>query len=86
MIESSATAKARVRRVGVLGDTKAGGNKALFLRTSKDISLFLSDETEDFGLARKALKSESEDCRKFETHQENDRKYDHSCDATGGKL
>ncbi len=35
-------------RVGVLGDIKAGGKKALFLRTyTKDVSLFLTDETED---------------------------------------
>jgi thioredoxin reductase (NADPH) len=35
-------------RVGVLGDIKAGGKKALFLRTySKNVSLFLTDETED---------------------------------------
>ena len=34
------------RRVGVLGDIKAGGKKALFLRTyTKDVSLFLTDET-----------------------------------------
>jgi thioredoxin reductase (NADPH) len=34
------------RRVGVLGDIKAGGKKALFLRTyTKKISLFLTDET-----------------------------------------
>ena len=33
------------RRVGVLGDIKAGGKKALFLRTyTKDVSLFLTDE------------------------------------------
>jgi thioredoxin reductase (NADPH) len=36
------------RRVGVLGDIKAGGKKALFLRTyTKDVLLFLTDETED---------------------------------------
>ena len=34
------------RRVGVLGDIKAGGKKALFLRTyTKDVSLFLTDAT-----------------------------------------
>jgi thioredoxin reductase (NADPH) len=34
------------RRVGVLGNVKAGGKKALFLRTyTKDVSLFLNDET-----------------------------------------
>ena len=34
------------RRVGVLGDIKAGGKKALFLCTyTKDVSLFLTDET-----------------------------------------
>jgi thioredoxin reductase (NADPH) len=33
------------RRVGVLGDSKAGGKKALFLRTySKDVSLILSKQ------------------------------------------
>jgi thioredoxin reductase (NADPH) len=33
------------RRVGVLGDIKAGGKKALFLRTyTKDVSLFLTGE------------------------------------------
>jgi thioredoxin reductase (NADPH) len=32
--------------VGVLGDIKAGGKKALFLRSyTKDVSLFLTDET-----------------------------------------
>jgi thioredoxin reductase (NADPH) len=32
----------------VVGDIKAGGKKALFLRTyTKDVSLFLTDETED---------------------------------------
>jgi thioredoxin reductase (NADPH) len=36
------------RRVGVLGNIKAGGKKALFLRTyTKDVSLFLTDESED---------------------------------------
>jgi thioredoxin reductase (NADPH) len=36
------------RRVGVLGDIKAGGKKALFLRTyTKDVLLFLTDETEN---------------------------------------
>jgi thioredoxin reductase (NADPH) len=36
------------RRVGVLGDIKAGGKKALFLRTySKEVLLFLTDGTED---------------------------------------
>ena len=36
------------RRVGVLGDIKAGGKKAQFLRTyTKDVSLFLTDETTD---------------------------------------
>jgi thioredoxin reductase (NADPH) len=43
-------------RVGVLGDIKAGGQKALFLRTySKDVSLFLTDAaTVDTG-SRKEL-------------------------------
>jgi thioredoxin reductase (NADPH) len=60
-------------RVGVVGDIKAGGKKALFLRTyTKDVSLFLTDDTED-GLARKACKSECEDCRKLETSQAKDR-------------
>jgi thioredoxin reductase (NADPH) len=46
------------RRIGVLGDTKAGGKKALFLRTySKDISLFLSDETEDVDWQEKLEKA-----------------------------
>jgi thioredoxin reductase (NADPH) len=36
------------RRVGVLGDIKAGGKKALFLRTyTKEVLLFLTDGTED---------------------------------------
>jgi len=36
------------RRVGVLGDLKAGGKKALFLRTyTKDVFLFLTDESEN---------------------------------------
>src|SRR3954471_4379155 len=38
------------RRVGVLGDIKAGGKKALFLRTySKNVSLFLTDQTTEDG-------------------------------------
>jgi thioredoxin reductase (NADPH) len=36
------------RRVGVLGDFKNGGKKALFLRTyTKDVLLFLTETTED---------------------------------------
>jgi len=43
------------RRVGVLGNIKAGGKKALFLRTyTKDVSLFLTAEmTEDMALRKK---------------------------------
>jgi thioredoxin reductase (NADPH) len=43
------------RRVGVLGDLETGSKKALFLRTySKDVSLFLTDETTvDAGFRRK---------------------------------
>ncbi len=46
------------RRVGVLGDIKAGGKKALFLHTyTKDISLFLADETEDVDWHEKLTKA-----------------------------
>ena len=46
------------RRVGVLGDIKAGGKKALFLRTyTKDVSLFLTDETEDVDWQEKLAKA-----------------------------
>src|ERR1700704_1277120 len=46
------------RRVGVLGDIKAGGKKALFLRTyTKDVSLFLTDETEDVDWQKKLAKA-----------------------------
>jgi thioredoxin reductase (NADPH) len=46
------------RRVGVMGDIKAGGKKALFLRTyTKDVSLFLTDETEDVELQEKLTKA-----------------------------
>jgi thioredoxin reductase (NADPH) len=44
------------RRVGVLGDISAGGKKALFLRTySKDVFLFLSDQTTVDARCRKEL-------------------------------
>jgi thioredoxin reductase (NADPH) len=48
------------RRVGVLGDIKAGGKKALFLRTyTKDVSLFLTDETnEDAGSREKLIQAD----------------------------
>jgi thioredoxin reductase (NADPH) len=47
------------RRVGVLGDIKAGGKKALFLRTyTKDVALFLTDETtEDVDWQEKLTKA-----------------------------
>ena len=46
------------RRVGVVGDIKAGGKKALFLRTyTKDVSLFLTDETEDVDWQEKLAKA-----------------------------
>jgi thioredoxin reductase (NADPH) len=46
------------RRVGVLGDIKAGGKKALFLRTyTKDVSLFLTDETADVEWQEKLTKA-----------------------------
>src|SRR5690242_15973995 len=46
------------RRVGVLGDIKAGGKKALFLRTyTKDVSLFLTDETGDLDWQEKLTKA-----------------------------
>lgn len=46
------------RRVGVLGDIKAGGKKALFLRTyTKDVSLFLTSETEDVEWQEKLTKA-----------------------------
>ena len=45
-------------RVGVVGDIKAGGKKALFLRTyTKDVSLFLTDETEDVDWQEKLAKA-----------------------------
>ena len=45
-------------RVGVVGDIKAGGKKALFLRTyTKDVSLFLTDETEDVDRQEKLAKA-----------------------------
>ena len=45
-------------RVGVVGDITAGGKKALFLRTyTKDVSLFLSDETEDVDWQEKLAKA-----------------------------
>ena len=48
------------RRVGVLGDIKAGGKKALFLRTyTKDVSLFLTNETnEDAGSREKLIQAD----------------------------
>ena len=74
------------RRVGVLGDIKAGGKKALFLRTyTKDVSLFLTDETEDVDWQEKLDKSECEDCRRTETSPASDRKHGHRCDAAAGK-
>jgi thioredoxin reductase (NADPH) len=46
------------RRVGVLGDIKGGGKKALFLRTyTKDVSLFLTDETKDVEWQEKLTKA-----------------------------
>ena len=46
------------RRMGVLGDIKAGGKKALFLRTyTKDVSLFLTDETADVEWREKLTKA-----------------------------
>jgi thioredoxin reductase (NADPH) len=46
-------------RVGVLGDIEAGGKKALFLSSyTKDVSLFLTDETnEDVGSQEKLTKA-----------------------------
>jgi thioredoxin reductase (NADPH) len=46
------------RRVGVLGDIKGGGKKALFLRTyTRDVSLFLTDETADADWQEKLTKA-----------------------------
>jgi hypothetical protein len=46
--------------VGVLGDIEAGGKKALFLRTyTKDVLLFLTDETTIDEKARKKLDEEN---------------------------
>src|ERR1700730_11142093 len=55
------------RRVGVLGDIKAGGKKALFLRSyTKDVSLFLTDETtEDVGSQQKLTKANVRIVRKL---------------------
>ena len=48
------------RRVGVLGDVKAGCKKALFLRTyTKDVLLFLTDETIVDAESRKKLAEEN---------------------------
>jgi thioredoxin reductase (NADPH) len=48
------------RRVGVLGDIKAGGKKALFLRTyTKEVLLFLTDETIVDAESRKKLAEEN---------------------------
>src|SRR3954468_4844988 len=45
-------------RVGVVGDITAGGKRALFLRTyTKDVSLFLTDETEDVDWQKKLAKA-----------------------------
>lgn len=44
--------------MGVLGDIKGGGKKALFLRTyTKDVSLFLTDQTEDVEWQEKLTKA-----------------------------
>jgi thioredoxin reductase (NADPH) len=60
------------RRVGVLGDIKAGGKKALFLRTyTEDVSLFLTGETEDVDWQAKLTKA-------------NVRIVGHHCDPAGG--
>ena len=73
------------RRVGVLGDIKAGGKKALFLRTyTKDVSLFLTDETEDVDWQEKLTKANVRIVGELETSPASDRKHSHSCDATGG--
>jgi thioredoxin reductase (NADPH) len=48
------------RRIGVLGDIRAGGKKALFLRTyTRHVSLFLADETTADEEARKKLDNEN---------------------------
>ncbi len=48
------------RRVGVLGNITEGGKKARFLRTyTKDVSLFLTDETAVDEAARKELDKEN---------------------------
>ena len=73
------------RRVGVLGDIKAGGKKALFLRTyTKDVSLFLTDETEDVDWQEKLTKANVRIVGKLETSQASDRKHGHRCDPAGG--
>lgn len=47
------------RRVGVIGDIRAGGKKALFLRTyTKDVCLFLTDATEDMDWQEKLTKAD----------------------------
>ena len=55
------------RRVGVLGDINGGGKKALFLRSyTKDVSLFLTDETtEDVGSQQKLTKANVKIVRKL---------------------
>ena len=48
------------QRVGVLGDIEEGGKKALFLRTyTKDVFLFLTDETAVDDKTRKKLNEEN---------------------------
>jgi thioredoxin reductase (NADPH) len=56
------------RRVGVLGDINAGGKKALFLRTyTKDVSLFLTNETnEDAGSREKLTEADVRIVGQFE--------------------
>jgi thioredoxin reductase (NADPH) len=47
------------RRVGVLGDIKNGGKKAVFLRTyTKDVLLFLTETTEDEAWREKLKKAD----------------------------
>jgi len=76
------------RRVGVLGDVKAGGKKALFLRTyTKDVLLFLTDETILDAESRKKLaERECEDCRQDQANQARDRKHCRRRDGEWGKA
>jgi hypothetical protein len=71
--------------VGVLGDIKAGGKKALFLRTyTEDVSLFLTGETEDVDWQAKLTKANVRIVGELQASPARDRTYGHHCDPAGG--